>query len=191
MRVIIGLGNPGRDYARNRHNVGFRCVNHLARKHGISLGQRSCQAQHGTGRIEGTEVVLAKPRTFMNLSGRSAGLLLRRFRAAPADLLVIHDDLDLALGRIRLYSNGGSGGHKGIESIVAALGSRDFLRVRVGIGRPQPEADAVDYVLGDFSPSEMAVVEETVARVGEALSCLLKEGLAAAMNRYNQSPARG
>ncbi|MBM4444089.1 MAG: aminoacyl-tRNA hydrolase [Chloroflexi bacterium] len=191
MRVIIGLGNPGRDYARNRHNVGFRCVNHLARKHGISLGQRNCQAQHGTGRIEGTEVVLAKPRTFMNLSGRSAGLLLRRFRAAPADLVVIHDDLDLALGRIRLYSNGGSGGHKGIESIVAALGSCDFLRVRVGIGRPRPETDAVDYVLGDFSPSELTVVEETVARVGEAVSCLLKEGLAAAMNRYNQSPGQG
>ncbi len=191
MRVVIGLGNPGRDYARNRHNVGFRCVNHLARKHGISLGQRNCQAQHGTGRIEGTEVVLAKPRTFMNLSGRSAGLLMRRFRAAPADLLVIHDDLDLALGKIRIYSDGGSGGHKGIESIVAAVGSRDFLRVRVGIGRPQPETDAVDYVLGDFSPSELAVVEETVVRVGEAVSCLLKEGLAAAMNRYNQSPARG
>ncbi len=191
MRVIIGLGNPGRDYARNRHNVGFRCVNQLARKHGISLGQRNCQAQHGTGRIEGAEVVLAKPRTFMNLSGRSAGLLLRRFRAAPADLVVIHDDLDLALGRIRLYSNGGSGGHKGIESIVAALGSRDFLRVRVGIGRPLSETDAVDYVLGDFSPSELAVVEEAVVRVGEAVSCLLKEGMAAAMNRYNQSPAQG
>jgi len=191
MRVIVGLGNPGRDYSRNRHNVGFRCVNHLARKHGISLGQRNCQAQHGTGRIEGIEVVLAKPRTFMNLSGRSAGLLLRRFRAAPADLVVIHDDLDLALGRIRIYSNGGSGGHKGIESIVAVLGSRDFLRVRVGIGRPQSEVDAVDYVLGDFSPSELAVVEETVARVGDAMSCLLKEGLAAAMNRYNQSPAPG
>jgi len=191
MRVIIGLGNPGRDYARNRHNVGFRCVNHLARKHGVSLGQRNCQAQHGMGRIEGTEVVLAKPRTFMNLSGRSVGLLMRRFRAAPADLLVIHDDLDLPLGRIRLYSDGGSGGHKGIESIVASVGSRDFLRVRVGIGRPQPETDAVDYVLGDFSLSEMPVVEETVVRVAEAVSCILKEGLAAAMNRYNQSPARG
>jgi len=189
MRVIVGLGNPGRDYAHNRHNVGFRCINHLARKHGISLGHRNCQAQHGTGRVEGIEVVLAKPRTFMNLSGRSAKLLMQRFKAEPADLVVIHDDLDLALGRIRLRTDGGSGGHKGIESIVAALGSRDFLRVRIGIGRPLAEADPVDYVLGDFSPSELPVVEEAVVRAGEALSCLLKEGLAAAMNRYNQSSA--
>jgi PTH1 family peptidyl-tRNA hydrolase len=189
MIVVIGLGNPGRDYAHNRHNIGFRCINHLARKHSISLGHRSCQAQHGAGRVEGMEVVLAKPRTFMNLSGRSAKLLMQRFKAKPADLVVIHDDLDLALGRIRLRTNGGSGGHKGIESIVAALGSRDFLRVRIGIGRPVAEADPVDYVLGDFSPTELPVVEETVVHVGEALSCLLKEGLAAAMNRYNQSSA--
>lgn len=187
MRVIIGLGNPGRDYAHNRHNVGFRCINYLAKKHHISLGHRNCQAQHGMGRIEGTEVVLAKPRTFMNLSGRAAKLLMQRFKAAPADIVVIHDDLDLPIGRIRLYSDGGSGGHKGLESIVAALGSREFLRIRVGIGRPIADVGSVDYVLGDFSPTEMPVIEEAIARVGEAVPCLLGDGLAAAMNRYNQS----
>lgn len=185
MRLIIGLGNPGRDYAHNRHNVGFRCINYLAKAQGISLGQRNCQAQHGMGRIGGTQVVLAKPRTFMNLSGGSVKLLRQRFKAAPADIVVIHDDLDLALGRIRLYANGGSGGHKGIESVVAALGSRDFLRIRVGIGRPGADVDSVDYVLNDFSPSEMPVIEEAIVRIGEAVPCLLNEGLAAAMNRYN------
>ncbi len=185
MRLIIGLGNPGRDYAHNRHNVGFRCINYLAKAHGISLGQRNCQAQHGMGRIGGTQVVLAKPRTFMNLSGGSVKLLRQRFKAAPADIVVIHDDLDLPLGRVRLYANGGSGGHKGIESVVAALGSRDFLRIRVGIGRPGADVDSVDYVLNDFSPSEMPVIEEAIVRVGEAVPCLLNEGLAAAMNRYN------
>lgn len=187
MRVIIGLGNPGRDYAGNRHNVGFRCINYLAKKHHISLGHRGCQAQHGMGRIADTEVVLAKPRTFMNLSGRAAKLLMQRFKAAPADIVIIHDDLDLPLGRIRLYSDGGSGGHKGIESIVGALGSRDFLRIRVGIGRPVTDVGSVDYVLSDFSPTEMPLIEEAIARVGEAVPCLLKDGLAAAMNRYNQS----
>jgi PTH1 family peptidyl-tRNA hydrolase len=187
MKVIIGLGNPGRDYAHNRHNVGFRCINHLAKKHHISLGHRNCQAQHGMGRIGGTEVVLAKPRTFMNLSGRAVRLLVQRFKATPADVVVIHDDLALPLGRIRFYSNGGSGGHKGVESIVAALGSRDFLRIRIGIGRPVADVDSVDYVLSDFSPTETPVIEEAIARVGEAVPCLLKDGLAAAMNRYNQS----
>ena len=185
MKLIVGLGNPGKDYADTRHNIGFRCINKLAKIHGISLSQRGSKAQFGVGEVEGDKVVLAKPRTFMNLSGRSVKLLLQRFKAAPADIVVIHDDLDLPAGRVRLYSNGGSGGHKGIQSVAAVLGSRDFLRIRIGIGRPASDLDPVDYVLSDFSPSEMAVMEDAIVCVGEAVPCLLEKGLEAAMNEFN------
>lgn len=185
VKIVVGLGNPGKEYALNRHNLGYRCINHLARVHRVSLDQRSCRAQFGTGRIGDSEVVLAKPRTFMNASGDSVKMLTQRFKATLPDLLVIHDDLDLPLGKIRFYSGGGSGGHKGIESIIARLGSRDFVRVRVGVGRPQPSVDPVEYVLGDFSPLESAVIEEAIHQVGEAVPFALREGLTAAMNKYN------
>jgi PTH1 family peptidyl-tRNA hydrolase len=185
MNLIVGLGNPGKAYANNRHNIGFRCINKLAKLQGISLAQRGCQAQFGVGEIAGKEVVLAKPRTFMNLSGRSVKLLMQRFQATPSDVLIIHDDLDLPLGKLRLYSSGGSGGHKGVESIITEVGSRDFPRLRVGIGRPEEGGDATDYVLSDFSPGEKAVIEDTIARVTEVVLCLLREGIVAAMNKYN------
>ena len=186
MKLIIGLGNPGKEYADTRHNIGFRCINRIARIHGISLKQRASQAQFGSGEIEGNKVVLARPRTFMNLSGRSVKLLMQRFQALPGDVLVIHDDLDLPLGKIRFYSGGGSGGHKGIESIIYELGTRDFARIRVGIGRPpEDDPDAVDYVLSDFTPDEKTVIEDTIAKVTEAILCLLKEGMTLAMNKYN------
>ena len=185
VKLIVGLGNPGREYAHNRHNIGYRCVNHLARAHGVTLSGRSCRAQFGVGRIAGSEVVLAKPRTFMNLSGDSVSLLLKRFGVAPTDIFIIHDDLDLPLGKIRFYLGGGSGGHKGVEAIMASLGTREFVRVRVGIGRPLQDMEAADYVLTDFDPQEAAVVEEAIHRVGDAVVCALTEGLAAAMNKYN------
>jgi PTH1 family peptidyl-tRNA hydrolase len=185
MKLIIGLGNPGRAYAHSRHNVGFRCINHLGKAHGISIKQRHCQAQVGTGLIENAEVVLAKPLTFMNLSGQSVKSLMRRFHVALSEIVVIHDDLDLPPGKIRLYTGGGSGGHKGVESIISHLESRDFLRVRVGIGRPLEGEDPIDYVLGDFLPEEKLQIENTIPRVSEAIACLLKEGIAIAMNRYN------
>ena len=185
MNLIVGLGNPGRTYANSRHNVGFRCINYLGKVHGISIKQRQCQAQVGTGQIENTEVVLAKPLTFMNLSGKSVKSLMHRFQVALSEIVVIHDDLDLPLGKIRLYAGGGSGGHKGIESIISYLESRDFLRVRIGIGRPPEGEDLVDYVLGDFLPQEKLDIEKSIARVGEAIAYLLKEGMAIAMNKYN------
>lgn len=189
MKLIVGLGNPGKEYAGHRHNLGFRCINHLAKAHGIGVAKRHCQAQAGTGRIAGVPVALAKPRTFMNLSGESVRLLMQRYKAKREDLVVIHDDLDLPPGRIRFYANGGPGGHKGVESVIAALGSRDFVRIRVGVGRPPPGMDPVDYVLLDFSPTERPAIEKAIARVGEAVPFMLKEGLAAAMNRYNQREA--
>jgi PTH1 family peptidyl-tRNA hydrolase len=186
MKLIVGLGNPGKEYSGSRHNLGFRCINHLAKAHGIGIDKRQCQAQLGVGRIAGVQVVLGKPRTFMNLSGKSVHMMMDRFKAKREDVVVIHDDLDLPLGRIRFYANGGPGGHKGVESIIAALGSRDFVRIRVGVGRPPPGMDPVDYVLLDFSPTDRLVIEEAIAKVGEAVPFLLKEGLAATMNKYNQ-----
>ncbi len=184
-RLIVGLGNPGKGYAHNRHNAGFRCINYLARAHSVSLSERSCRAQFGVGRIAGSEVVLAKPRTFMNSSGDSVNLLVRRFKVCLDDLFVIHDDLDIPLGRIRFYFDGGSGGHKGIESIVARLGSRDFNRIRLGIGRPLEDMEAAQYVLTDFNPMEANTFAEVVRRVGEAIPLALAEGVASAMNRYH------
>jgi len=185
MNLIIGLGNPGKTYAHNRHNIGFRCINHLARVHSISVKQHQCQAQLGTGKIAGKEVVLARPRTFMNLSGKSVKSLMHRFKTIPGDIVIIHDDLDLPLGKIRFYTGGGSGGHKGIESVIDHLESRDFLRIRVGIGRPPEGEDTVDYVLSDFRPEENPEVENTIVRVSEATLCLLMEGVVAAMDKYN------
>ena len=186
MKLIVGLGNPGKEYAANRHNLGFRCINHLAKAHGIGVDKRQCQAQAGTGRIAGVQVALAKPKTYMNLSGKSVRSLMDRFKAKREDIVIIHDDLDLPPGRIRFYANGGPGGHKGVESIIAALGSRDFVRIRVGVGRPPAGMDPVDFVLLDFSPTERPMIEEAIARVGEAVPFMLNEGLAAAMNKYNQ-----
>jgi PTH1 family peptidyl-tRNA hydrolase len=186
MKLIIGLGNPGSSYADTRHNIGFRCINKLARTHGISLSRRGSQAQFGNGHIAGSDVVLAKPRTYMNLSGKAVKLLMNRFKTPPDDICVIHDELDLPLGKVRISRGGGSGGHKGIESIIAELGSRDFPRIRVGIGRPAEEdQDTIDYVLSDFTTSEKVIIEDSITRVAEAVLCLLEEGVTAAMNKYN------
>lgn len=186
MNLIIGLGNPGKAYANTRHNIGFRCINYFAKIHRISLNQRQCRAQLGVGEVAGSQIVLAKPRTFMNSSGKSVGLLVERFQVSPSGVLVIHDDLDLPLGKIRLQHKGSSAGHKGVESIITCLGSQDFPRVRVGIGHPQENnQDVVTYVLSDFSPEEKVVIEMAIARVSEAILCLLTEGITAAMNRYN------
>ena len=186
MKLIVGLGNPGKEYADTRHNIGFRCINRFAKRHGISLSQRGSQAQFGIGEVEGQKVALAKPQTFMNLSGRAVKLLKQRFKTLPGDIWVIHDDLDLPLGKVRLSYGGGSGGHKGVESIITELGSRDFPRIRVGIGRPPEDGqDAVDYVLSDFDYDEREVIEDTITRVAEVILCLLDEGMTAAMNKYN------
>ena len=193
MKLIVGLGNPGRGYASNRHNLGFMCLNHFARKQGIRFDKRQGKARTGKGEVAGSKVVVAKPQTYMNLSGQAVGRLVRKFNIGLDNLLVIHDDLDLPVGKIRIRRGGGSAGHKGIESIAAELGSRDFLRIRVGIGRPPvvgdsteiTEADIVAYVLSDFTPEEKRTITQVIPGVSEAIVCILTEGLTAAMNRYN------
>ena len=193
MKLIVGLGNPGTVYTHNRHNIGFMCLNRFARKHGIRLAHKQGQARVGEGEVAGTRLVLARPQTMMNLSGRSVSLLVKRHKISPEDLIIIHDDLDLPTGKIRIRQGGGSAGHKGIESIIACLGDIDFIRVRVGIGRPDlmdgaatdRDAGVINHVLGDFDAGESKIIAEVTSKVGEAILCLISEGLTAAMNRYN------
>jgi PTH1 family peptidyl-tRNA hydrolase len=189
MKLIVGLGNPGRVYAQNRHNIGFMCLNYFARTQGIKFDQKRGLARIGTGEVAGNKVVLVKPQTYVNLSGQSVSLLVRRFNVNPNDLLVIHDDLDLPLGKIRISHSSGSAGHKGIDSIIKELGSQDFTRIRAGIGRPNKaetsEADIIAYVLSDFTPEQKQAIAQVIPRVSEAILYLLTEGLTPAMNRYN------
>ena len=191
MKLIVGLGNPGKTYARNRHNVGFQCLNYFARLHSIAFDHRQCQTRAGIGKARGEKLLLAKPRTFVNLSGKSVACLLHKHNMPLSDLLVIYDDLDLPLGKIRLRQSGSSGGHKGMNSIISALDSEDFPRIRVGIGRPQAEKQSmsedavISYVLSDFSPEEEAIIRPVIASVSEAIDCFLAEGITAAMNKFN------
>jgi PTH1 family peptidyl-tRNA hydrolase len=192
MKLIVGLGNPGRGYANNRHNVGFTCLNHFARTQGIRFDKKQGKARIGTGEVAGSKIVLAKPQTYVNLSGQSVSRLIKRFNINLNNLIVIHDDLDLPLGKIRISRGSSSGGHKGVDSIISCLGSHDFTRLRVGIGRPTTEGfaetsepDIVAYVLSNFTPDEKQVIVQVIPRVSEAIYCLLAEGLAVAMNKYN------
>jgi PTH1 family peptidyl-tRNA hydrolase len=189
MKLIVGLGNPGRSYASNRHNIGFNCLSYFARAQGIKLDKKQGLARIGTGVAAGKKVVLARPQTFMNQSGQSVSRLLRKFKVNPQDMLVIHDDLDLPQAKIRISSGSGSGGHKGINSIIAELGTKDFTRIRVGIGRPAKpnptEDDIIAFVLSDFTPQERKAISLVIPKVSEAVLCLLTEGLTTAMNRFN------
>lgn len=183
-KLIVGLGNPGRQYARNRHNVGFQCLDRLAQAYNLSFAQRRARASLASGKIADVRVVLAKPLTYMNLSGQAVGQLVSFYKLSLEDILVIYDDLDLPLGTIRLRPEGGSGGHKGMHSIIEALGSQAFPRLRVGIGRP-PDNDAVSYVLSDFTADEQITLESVYERVVAAVELFLREGIEAAMNVYN------
>jgi len=191
MKLIVGLGNPGRTYAHNRHNAGFRCLNYFARLHSIRFDHRQCRARVGTGELGGEQLLLAKPGTFVNLSGNSVAGLVHKHNIPLSNLLVIYDDLDLPLGKIRLRQSGSSGGHKGMNSIISTLGSEDFPRIRVGIGRPQVEEQSisedaiVNYVLSDFSPQEEAIIKPVIATVSEAIDCFITEGIEAAMGKFN------
>ena len=192
MNLVVGLGNPGKAYARNRHSVGFHCLNYFAKLHSIRFDRRQCQARIGTGELGGEKLLLAKPRTFVNLSGKAVGCLVSKYAIPLNNLLVIYDDLDLPLDRIRLRSGGGSGGHKGMKSIISALGSEEFPRIRVGIGRPQVEGLSntdedviVSYVLSDFTPQEEELIKPVIASVAEAIDCFLNQGMEVAMSRFN------
>jgi len=187
--VIAGLGNPGPRYEGTRHNAGFMVVDELARRAGAVLQERKFRAAWARGAVAGHPVLFVKPLTFMNLSGEAVGAVLRYFGVPPGALLVVHDDLDLPVGRLRLGRGGGAGGHRGVLSIVDHAGTLDFLRLRVGIGRPRFGEPVEAYVLEPPYPDERAVFEEAVSRAVEAAEEVLRSGLAAAMNRYNRKEA--
>lgn len=183
--LVVGLGNPGREYAHTRHNIGFQIVTRLAQQHGHSFTRLQNEALVATGRIADVRVVLAKPQTWMNESGRAVGPLVRFYKVEPARLLVIYDDLDLAAGTLRLRSEGGSGGHKGMRSIIERVGTQAFPRLRVGIGRPPGRMDPADYVLQPFTRDEDLLMDGVRDRAVKAIECFLALGVAAAMNRFN------
>jgi peptidyl-tRNA hydrolase, PTH1 family len=186
--LIAGLGNRGTEYAGNRHNCGFMVADLLAARMGARFKRDRSRASVATGRLAGFGVTLAKPQTFMNLSGGPVASL-RNFYKIPAErIVVVHDELDIPFGAIRLKQGGGDNGHNGLRSVTAALGTRDYLRVRVGIGRPPGRMDPADYVLRDFSPAERKLLPEVLERAADAVETLLRRGLAAAQNEFHAAP---
>ena len=186
MKIIVGLGNPGRKYERTRHNAGFMAIDELAGLLRVELKQEKHHALICRARVGPEEAVLAKPQTYMNESGRAVAAMLRSAYAEASDLIVLHDELDLALGTVRVKTGGGHGGHNGLRSIIENLGTADFIRVRIGIGRPEPGIDPADYVLSPFLGEERQAVPEIMARAAEAARVIVVEGPARAMNTVNK-----
>lgn len=183
MKIIMGLGNPGSRYEGTRHNIGFKAIDRIAHAFGISIRQRAARSIVGRGQIGACETVLAKPQTFMNNSGNAALSLLARYRQDPAQLVVVHDDLDLELGRFRIKTKGGHGGHKGIQSILSSLGTDRLTRIKIGIGRPVGEAE--QYVLSPFNKEEKKKLKEILDKVVEAVTQVVNGEVERAMNRCN------
>ena len=185
--MIVGLGNPGREYRETRHNIGFMVVDRMAEKHGIKLTRVQNKAIVGSGYIDSCKVILVKPQTFMNLSGQAVSALVRFFKIQLQDLIVAHDDVDLPFGTVRMRPGGGSAGQKGVASIINLMGTQEFARLRMGVGRPPGRMDAAVYVLQSFSSADQEFLNSFLNRAVEALDCYIRDGLEAAMNRYNQS----
>jgi len=186
MRLIVGLGNPGGQYARHRHNIGFMAVERIAEDHGFGPWRSKFQAQVAEGRLAGDKALLIKPQTFMNLSGQSVGEAMRFYKLSPEeDLLVLVDDVALPCGQIRLRGGGGAGGHNGLSDIQQKLGTDAYPRLRIGIDRPGPIPQR-DYVLGKFRPDQRELVESACDEAAEAAACWVTEGLSTAMNRFNR-----
>lgn len=183
MKLVVGLGNPGPQYAATRHNVGFLVVEELARRLGARGLKRAHQAELAEATTDTTRVLLAKPQTLMNLSGQSVSAMLRYYKLPLDNLLVVYDDLDLAFGRIRLRPGGSAGGHNGVRSLIASLGTQEFARLRVGIGRPT--RDGISYVLGRWTPEERDALGAVIAEAADAVEAVLKVGLHQAMNQHN------
>jgi len=188
VKMIVGLGNPGPEYEETKHNVGFWLVDSFAARHTISLSEKRGQARLGQGRLRlpsgEIDLLLVQPQTYMNRSGRSVQSLLHLFGISPSEMIVVYDDLDLPCGRIRIRAKGSAGGHRGVASIIAAVGTDAFIRLRIGIGR-DPSQDPADYVLTPFRPEELKQVEESIDKGVEALPLLLEGRITEAMNRFH------
>jgi PTH1 family peptidyl-tRNA hydrolase len=188
-KLVCGLGNPGPEYERHRHNVGFRVVDVLTERARIHTRQRKFEGRIGQGTISSNRVVFLKPETFMNAAGASVASALRFYKIPPDQLLIIHDELDLPFGRLQLKAGGGSGGHNGLNSVIESLGTDEFIRMRFGIGKPEgPNAKerTIDHVLSNFSAEEQRALDQLLALAADASELWIREGLASAMNRFNR-----
>lgn len=186
MYIITGLGNPTKKYEHTRHNMGFDVIDKLSLKYGIKMKRSRFTALVGKGEIQGVPVILVKPQTFMNLSGEAVGRLVKYYKADPEkDLIVIYDDTDLDVGKIRIKARGSAGGHNGMKSIIAHLGSEAFARIRIGIGKREDAAEMVDFVLGRFDPADRKLIEEAQEKAAVSVESILTEGIDRAMNHYN------
>lgn len=190
MKLIVGLGNPGAEYARTKHNVGWMFVDALADKLGIAGWKDKEKGQVAEAYIGTEKVLLVKPMTYMNNSGECVGPLMRWFKLEPEDVLVVHDDMDIPAGTIRIRKKGSAGGHNGIKSLIAHLGSEKFGRVRIGVGRPQPGRDVISHVLNGFPPEEVPKIQEAIQYLLPAVECIIKEDIDMAMNKYNPKKAK-
>jgi PTH1 family peptidyl-tRNA hydrolase len=184
-KLIVGLGNPGAKYANTRHNVGWMALNAFARNHGVSIDRNGYQGLYGEMRWEGEKVILLEPMTFMNLSGRSLAPAAHFYKVDPADILVVYDDLDIAPGKLRLREKGSAGGHNGMKSIIQELGTQEFPRLRIGIGRPAPGWQVIDWVLAPFGADDAATIAQVLPRAVEAMEAFLSEGTLKAMTKFN------
>lgn len=186
--LIVGLGNPGKDYARSRHNAGFRALDILAQKLGCKVDKARFQGLYGQCSYAGRKLLLLKPQTYMNLSGRSVLQLSAYYQVPPQRIIVLFDDISLEPGRLRVRPDGSAGGHNGIKSVIAELGSQEFPRVKIGVGaKPHPDADLADWVLSAFTPAEEKVLTPALDRAADAALCIMDQGIAQAANRYNAS----
>ena len=186
MRLIVGLGNPGSQYENTRHNAGFMVVDKLAGEFGISVNKNKFDVRYGRGAIEGHEVMLAKPMAFMNRSGWPVQKLAAYFKINSKDLMVVHDDIDLAFGRLEIKEKGGHGGHKGLKSIIHAVGEDEFVRLRIGVGRSEAGSSVSDHVLGPFFGDESKRLDSVLIRARDAVVTILMEGSKVGMNRFNK-----
>ncbi len=182
--LIVGLGNPGRRYRQSRHNFGYMVIDKLSEISGVRMGKVQSKAIIGAGEFGGKSIIIAKPQTFMNLSGSAVGSLLRYYRIPLDNLLVIYDEIDLPLGHIRLRERGGSGGHNGMKSIIEQIGT-EFPRLRLGVGRPPGFLEPADFVLQNFGADEMPIVIEMIGKAIEAIQVYLQKGIDIAMTSYN------
>jgi peptidyl-tRNA hydrolase, PTH1 family len=185
MRLVVGLGNPGSEYTGTRHNVGFEAIEELADRYCISVKKRAHRAVLGDGTISGQRVILARPMTFMNLSGEAVASICRMYKILPPEVIVIVDDIALPIGKLRLRLKGSAGGHNGLTSVERHLYTQEYPRIRIGVGSAMP-GRMVDHVLGKFKPQEREAVADAIERAADAVEMALAEGFEKAMNRYNQ-----
>ena len=186
MKLIVGLGNPGKEYATSRHNIGFLVINQLAKEKGIALTERKFKSRWGKGVFSGHRVILAKPHTFMNLSGEAVNALAHFYKIPAQDIIVVHDDLDIAFGSLKIKTKGGSGGHHGIDSLISSLKDNRFIRVRVGIGRPHPGSENTEFVLSSFNKVESKTLNHIINEAHSCLGMLITHDPEFAMNRFHR-----